>query len=57
MATPHVAGLAALVWATGKCTTGSCVRARIESNADAIAGTGTYWSKGRINAYRAVSAP
>jgi thermitase len=57
MATPHVAGLAGLVWATGKCSTASCVRSRIENNTDAIAGTGTYWSKGRINAYKAVSAP
>ncbi len=57
MATPHVAGLAALVWATGKCGTASCVRGRIESNADKITGTGTYWSKGRINDYKAVSAP
>ncbi len=57
MATPHVAGLAGLVWATGKCTTASCVRSRIENNADQIAGTGQYWSKGRINDYRAVSAP
>jgi thermitase len=57
MATPHVAGLAGLVWATRKCTTASCVRSRIENNTDAISGTGTYWSKGRINAYKAVSAP
>lgn len=57
MATPHVAGLAGLVWATGKCSTASCVRSRIEQNADPIAGTGTYWYWGRINAYRAVSAP
>jgi thermitase len=57
MATPHVAGLAGLVWATGKCSTASCVRSRIEQNADPISGTGTYWYWGRINAYRAVSAP
>ncbi|MGQ9521381.1 MAG: hypothetical protein ACUVTV_01470 [Anaerolineae bacterium] len=57
MATPHVAGLAGLVWATGKCSTASCVRGRIEQNADPISGTGTYWYWGRINAYRAVSAP
>jgi len=57
MATPHVAGLAGLVWATGKCSTASCVRSRIESNADRISGTGTYWYWGRINDYRAVSAP
>lgn len=54
MATPHVAGLAALVWAKGSCTTNSCVRGKIESTADAISGTGTYWKWGRINAYNAV---
>ena len=54
MATPHVVGLAALVWASGLCTTNTCVRAQIENNADAVAGTGTYWAHGRINAYRAV---
>ena len=42
MATPHVAGLAGLVWATGICSTNSCVRAQIENNADAISGTGSY---------------
>jgi thermitase len=57
MAAPHVAGLAGLIWASGKCTTASCVRSRIESNADRIFGTGFYWRYGRINAYRAVSAP
>jgi len=57
MSAPHVAGLAALVWATGKCSTASCVRARIENNTDAISGTGTYWAKGRVNYYKAVSAP
>ena len=55
MATPHVAGLAGLVIAKGTCNgkTGSdlvlCVRNEIESNADGISGTGTYWAKGRIN--------
>ncbi len=57
MATPHVAGLAGLIWATGKCGTASCVRGRIENNTDKIAGTGQYWAKGRINDYKAVSAP
>jgi thermitase len=58
MAAPHVAGLAALVVASGKCVsapTAACVRARIENYADKIGGTGNYWSKGRINAYRAVA--
>lgn len=54
MATPHVAGLAALVWASGICSTNACVRAQIENNADPITGTGSYWTYGRINAYRAV---
>ena len=57
MAAPHVAGLAGLIWSTGKCRTASCVRSRIESNTDPISGTGTYWSKGRINALKAVTAP
>jgi thermitase len=54
MATPHVAGLAALVWARGQCTTNTCVRSKIESTADAIAGTGTYWKYGRVNYLKAV---
>lgn len=54
MATPHVAGLAGLVWATGICSTNSCVRSQIENNADNISGTGFYWTYGRINAYKAV---
>ena len=54
MATPHVAGVAALVWATGQCSTNSCVRQRIESTADPIPGTGTYWRWGRVNACKAV---
>ena len=57
MAAPHVAGLAALVWSSGLCSTNSCVRARIENNADAIPGTGTFWAKGRVNYYKAVTAP
>ena len=54
MAAPHVAGLAALVWARGYCTTNACVRAKIESTADPIPGTGTYWQRGRVNYYNAV---
>lgn len=54
MASPHVAGLAGLVWSTGVSTT-KAVRQRIESTADAITGTGSAWSKGRINACRAVN--
>lgn len=53
MATPHVAGLAGLVWARG-CGSASCVRGKIESTATAISGTGTYWRYGRVNYSAAV---
>lgn len=49
MATPHVAGLAALIWAKGVCTTNACVRQQIEQTADPIPGTGVYWKFGRVN--------
>ena len=54
MASPYVAGLAGLVWSSGLCTTNSCVRSKIESTADQIIGTGSNWSKGRVNAFKAV---
>jgi len=57
MATPQVAGLAGLVWATPYGTSNTNVRSRVESTADPIAGTGTYWQYGRINAYKAVAPP
>ncbi|HUS16310.1 MAG TPA: S8 family serine peptidase [Chloroflexia bacterium] len=53
MATPHVAGLAGLL--SGQGLTNAQIRSRICSTSDAISGTGTYWTCGRINAYRAVS--
>jgi thermitase len=52
MASPHVAGLAGLLAAKG--LNASQIRTQIESTADRITGTGTYWAKGRINACRAV---
>ncbi len=57
MASPHVAGAAGLVWSTGACgtTDNGCVRSRIETGADKISGTGTYWANGRLNAYNAVT--
>ena len=55
MATPFVAGLAGLVWSTPYGTDGASVRNRIESTADRVGGTGTYWQYGRINAYSAVA--
>jgi subtilisin family serine protease len=53
MATPHVAGLAGLLASQG--LTNAQIRDRICSTADKISGTGTYWTCGRINAYKAVT--
>ena len=55
MATPFVAGEAALVWATCHGTDASSVRNRIEATADNIPGTGSFWAHGRIDAGSAVS--
>jgi thermitase len=52
MASPHVAGLAGLLASKG--LSRDQIRRQIESTADHISGTGTYWSSGRINACRAV---
>jgi len=55
MSTPMVSGVAGLVWSIPSYgTSATAVRARIESTADHIAGTGTYWSAGRVNAFNAV---
>ncbi|WP_349409380.1 S8 family peptidase [Pseudalkalibacillus sp. SCS-8] len=53
MASPHVAGLAALLAAQGR--SASQIRAAIENTADPTSGTGTYWTHGRINSYDAVN--
>lgn len=55
MASPMTAGLAALIFAKGDCSSAVCVRNKIEQNADAISGTGSYWTFGRINAFKALS--
>ena len=52
---PFVSGLAALIWSTPYGTSNASVRSRIESTADPIAGTGTYWQYGRVNAYKAAA--
>ena len=52
MATPHVAGVAALLANQGYSNTQ--IRQIIESTSDKISGTGTYWKNGRVNAYKAV---
>ncbi len=61
MATPHVAGVAGLVWSSdsksGACADNLCVRTKIESSAQdrtVLSGTGPDWSKARINACGAV---
>jgi thermitase len=59
MASPHVAGMAGLVWSKSDlCTSNACVRGRIESSIEdwrVLAGTVPDWSKGRINACIAVA--
>jgi thermitase len=55
MATPFVSGVAGLVWATGACTTNSCVRTAVEGNVDTPSGLSGWWPRGgRLNACRAV---
>lgn len=55
MASPHVAGLAALLFGKGVKSDGDVIRL-IEENADPIAGTGSYFIFGRINAWKSLSA-
>lgn len=54
MATSVVSGVAALVEATHQCSN-TCVVDIIQKSADQIAGTGTYWIFGRVNALKAVT--
>lgn len=54
MASPHVAGLAALIWSTPAGTDSLSLRERIISTADPLSGGATIGG-GRINALRAVS--
>jgi len=56
MACPFVSGLAGLLFGTNPSLTATDVRSLIEEKADKIAGTGTYWTHGRINAYQSVLA-
>ncbi len=54
MSTPHVAGIAALIWAEYPSLNNQEVRNRIEQTADLVPGTGRYWTWGRVNACNAV---
>jgi hypothetical protein len=56
MATPHVAGVAALIWATEYGTSNQAVVARLFSTVDKVAGTGNTVKYGRVNAMAAVAA-
>lgn len=56
MATPHAAGLAALVWSSPYGTSNAKVRERIALTADKVQGTGKYWKYGRINALAALQS-
>jgi thermitase len=60
MASPHVAGLAALVRSSCGFSGASAAQNivnRIKSTADPIAGTGSQWEAGRVNALNAVCFP
>ncbi|MDH2885327.1 S8 family peptidase [Bacillus cytotoxicus] len=52
MATPHVAGVAGLLANQGY--TNVQIRQIMETTADKVPGTGTYWKNGRVNANKAV---
>ena len=54
MASPMVAAVAALAWSTAAGTSSASVRDKVESTADPVSGTGTYWAHGRVNACKAV---
>lgn len=54
MSAPHVAGLAGLLYGQNPTWTNNQVRNKLESTADSIPGTGSYWVHGRINACDAV---
>lgn len=56
MATPLVSGVAGLIWSTSYGTSNQAVVERIYSTAESIAGTGSSWTKGRVNAQAAVGA-
>ena len=54
MSSPIVAATAALAWSSHPGATNTSVRAIVESTADKIPGSGTFWAYGRVNADKAV---
>ncbi|RAM38369.1 S8 family serine peptidase [Arthrobacter globiformis] len=57
MSAPIVAATAALAWSSHPGATNTSVRAKVESSAEDVAGTGTYWAHGRVDTFEAVTAP
>ena len=54
MSSPIVAATAALVWSVNPAADNTSIRYKVESTADKISGTTTFWAKGRVNTCRAV---
>lgn len=54
MSSAIVAAAAALAWSAHPGATNATIRADVESTADDVPGTGTYWAYGRVNAAAAV---
>ncbi|MEC0107828.1 S8 family peptidase [Paenibacillus taichungensis] len=55
MAAPHVAGVAALLAASGK--TNAQIRDALCFASDPVSGSGVYWTYGRLNAYQSLHVP
>lgn len=55
MSAPIVAGVVALAWSADPGAPQTAIRDKVESTADEISGTDTYWMHGRVNAFKAVS--
>jgi len=56
IASPLVAGTAALIWSVDPSLSNTQIRQALENTTDSISGTGNYWAKGRINAFRAIQS-
>jgi thermitase len=57
MSAPIVAATAALAWSVNPELDNQAIREKLQSSADNIPGTGTYWANGRVNANNAVQPP
>lgn len=52
-----VSATAALAWSTNPTADAATIRTKVQSTADPIKGTNTYWANGRVNTYKAVLWP